>query len=61
MPPLMDPRHDLRPPFAPERQQLIARLIQEHGRARVGELAKRFGVSAVTIRKDLQVLENRPR
>jgi len=61
MPPLMDPRHDLRTPFAPERQQLIARLIQEHGRARVGELAKRFGVSAVTIRKDLQILENEGR
>jgi DeoR/GlpR family transcriptional regulator of sugar metabolism len=53
----MDPRPDTRAPFAPERQQLIARLVQEHGRARVGDLARRFGVSTVTIRKDLQALE----
>jgi DeoR/GlpR family transcriptional regulator of sugar metabolism len=53
----MDPRSDTRAPFAPERQQLIARLVQEHGRARVGDLARRFGVSTVTIRKDLQALE----
>jgi DeoR/GlpR family transcriptional regulator of sugar metabolism len=57
----MDPRPEPRAPFAPERQQLIARLVQEHGRARVGDLAKRFGVSAVTIRKDLQVLEGEGR
>jgi DeoR/GlpR family transcriptional regulator of sugar metabolism len=53
----MDPRSDTRAPFASERQQLIARLVQEHGRARVGDLARRFGVSTVTIRKDLQALE----
>jgi DeoR/GlpR family transcriptional regulator of sugar metabolism len=53
----MDPRSETRAPFASERQQLIARLVQEHGRARVGDLARRFGVSAVTIRKDLQALE----
>ena len=57
----MDPRPETRAPFAPERQQLIARLVQEHGRARVADLARRFGVSAVTIRKDLQVLEDERR
>lgn len=49
-----DPRVEV---FARERQQLIARLVQEHGRARVADLAERFGVSAVTIRKDLAALE----
>jgi DeoR/GlpR family transcriptional regulator of sugar metabolism len=43
--------------FAPERQQQIARIVEENGRARVTDLAGRFGVSAVTIRKDLLVLE----
>lgn len=43
--------------FARERQQTIARLIEEHGRARVADLAAQFGVSAVTIRKDLLTLE----
>jgi DeoR/GlpR family transcriptional regulator of sugar metabolism len=43
--------------FARERQREIARLVAEHGRARVSELAGRFGVSAVTIRKDLVILE----
>lgn len=43
--------------FATERQDHIARIVEEHGRARVVELARRFGVSSVTIRKDLVVLE----
>ena len=43
--------------FAPERQDRIARLVEEHGRARVVDLASRFGVSSVTIRKDLVALE----
>ena len=43
--------------FAQERQEHIARLVEEHGRARVGDLAARFQVSTVTIRKDLFVLE----
>jgi DeoR/GlpR family transcriptional regulator of sugar metabolism len=43
--------------FAQERQRHIARLIDEHGRVRVGDLATRFGVSTVTIRKDLVELE----
>jgi DeoR/GlpR family transcriptional regulator of sugar metabolism len=43
--------------FALERRNRIARIVEEHGRARVAELASRFHVSAVTIRKDLVVLE----
>ena len=43
--------------FAPERQERIARLVEEYGRARVADLASRFGVSSVTIRKDLVALE----
>ncbi len=43
--------------FARERQEHIVRIVEEHGRARVSELAAQFGVSAVTIRKDLFVLE----
>ena len=47
--------------FARERQEHIARIVEEHGRTRVGDLAARFGVSAVTIRKDLVVLESEHR
>ncbi len=47
--------------FARERQREIARIVEEDGRARVTELAGRFGVSAVTIRKDLLVLESERR
>ncbi len=43
--------------FARERQAHIARIVEEHGRARVSDLATRFGVSSVTIRKDLLILE----
>lgn len=43
--------------FARERQDHIARLVEEHGRARVADLAERFSVSGVTIRKDLLALE----
>ena len=43
--------------FARERQEHIARIVEEHGRARVGDLAAQFRVSAVTIRKDLVALE----
>jgi len=43
--------------FSRERQQLIAEFVTEHGRARVSDLARRFGVSTVTIRKDLVALE----
>ena len=44
--------------FAHERRQQIARIVEENGRARVSDLAGRFRVSAVTIRKDLVVLES---
>jgi DeoR family transcriptional regulator of aga operon/DeoR family fructose operon transcriptional repressor len=47
--------------FARERQEHIVRFVEEHGRARVSELATRFGVSAVTIRKDLITLESEQR
>lgn len=43
--------------FARERQEQIARIVEERGRARVVDLASNFGVSAVTIRKDLLALE----
>ena len=43
--------------FARERQEHIVRIVDEHGRVRVGDLAARFKVSAVTIRKDLIGLE----
>jgi DeoR/GlpR family transcriptional regulator of sugar metabolism len=47
--------------FARERQEHIVRIVEEHGRVRVGELATRFQVSAVTIRKDLLGLESNHR
>ena len=47
--------------FAEERQQHIARIVEEHGRARVAELSRLFGVSGVTIRKDLDLLEQQGR
>jgi DeoR/GlpR family transcriptional regulator of sugar metabolism len=43
--------------FAEERQDIIARIVEEHGRAHVADLAARFAVSRVTIRKDLAALE----
>lgn len=50
---------DARGAFADERQLEIARLVEEQGRARVSELADDFGVSTVTIRKDLDALADR--
>jgi DeoR/GlpR family transcriptional regulator of sugar metabolism len=47
--------------FARERQEHIARIVEEHGRARVAHLVAQFRVSAVTIRKDLVVLESQGR
>ncbi len=47
--------------FAEERQHQIGRLVGELGRVRVGDLVQRFGVSGVTIRKDLDVLERQGR
>jgi len=47
--------------FAEERQDHIARIVEEHGRARVADLASTFRVSGVTIRKDLAALERQGR
>ena len=47
--------------FAPERQEQIAKLVVDAGRVRVTDLATQFGVSPVTIRKDLLVLEGEAR
>jgi DeoR/GlpR family transcriptional regulator of sugar metabolism len=47
--------------FARERQEHIARIVEEHGRARVSDLAAQFRVSGVTIRKDLVALESERR
>jgi DeoR/GlpR family transcriptional regulator of sugar metabolism len=47
--------------FARERQEQITRIVEEDGRARVTDLAGRFRVSAVTIRKDLLLLEGQRR
>jgi DeoR/GlpR family transcriptional regulator of sugar metabolism len=47
--------------FARERQDQIAAIVEEKGHGRVSELAVRFGVSAVTIRKDLLILEGERR
>ena len=52
---------DAQAAFADERQLEIARYVEERGRARVTELADRFGVSTVTVRKDLDVLADRGR
>jgi DeoR/GlpR family transcriptional regulator of sugar metabolism len=45
------------PAFADERQQRIAQLVAVRGRARIGELARTFGVTEPTIRKDLAALQ----
>lgn len=47
--------------FSRERQNEIARLVTEHGRVRVRDMATRFDVSTVTIRKDLAALEGEGR
>ena len=52
---------ETRAAFADERQAEIARLVEDRGRARVTELAESFGVSSVTIRKDLDVLAEQGR
>lgn len=47
--------------FALERQEQIALQLAESGRVHVSDLAARFGVSKVTIRKDLLALESQAR
>ncbi len=39
--------------FSEERQRKILELLQQQGRVRISELARRFGVSEVTLRTDL--------
>jgi DeoR family transcriptional regulator, aga operon transcriptional repressor len=42
-----------------ERQHEVIRLLEVAGRVAVPDLARRFGVSVVTVRKDLETLERR--
>jgi len=42
-----------------DRQHEVMRLLEEAGRVSVPDLAERFGVSLVTVRKDLERLERR--
>ena len=42
-----------------ERRRTIVDLVNHSGRARVGELAKTFGTSEITIRRDLDLLHER--
>ncbi len=42
-----------------DREQAILVELEEQGRVEVGDLSSRFGVSAVTIRKDLENLDRR--
>ncbi|ALJ20099.1 DeoR/GlpR family DNA-binding transcription regulator [Microbacterium sp. No. 7] len=45
--------------YAPERQQIVEQLIDAHGRVSVIDLARRFGVTTETVRRDLHQLEDR--
>ena len=47
------------PVFADERQARIAEVVMTRGRARIGELARQFGVTEPTIRKDISALQAR--
>lgn len=42
-----------------ERRQYILRLAQDNGRVLVEELSQMLGISSITIRKDLDQLQNR--
>ncbi|WAH36166.1 DeoR/GlpR family DNA-binding transcription regulator [Alicyclobacillus dauci] len=44
--------------LAPERRKKIVGYIQERGEVRIDELKSRFGVSEVTLRRDLDILES---
>lgn len=59
VPRLMTERMDDEHVFADERQAGIAEVVRTRGRARIGELAKQFGVTEPTIRKDLSALQER--
>ncbi|TMR10067.1 DeoR/GlpR transcriptional regulator [Nonomuraea turkmeniaca] len=45
--------------LAPQRQQAILELVRHHGGVRVIELVRAFGVSDITIRRDLEMLAER--
>jgi DeoR/GlpR family transcriptional regulator of sugar metabolism len=45
--------------LAQQRQQAILDLVQQHGGMRVAELVREFGVSDMTVRRDLEVLAER--
>ncbi|NUR83036.1 MAG: DeoR/GlpR transcriptional regulator [Nonomuraea sp.] len=45
--------------LAPQRQQAILDLVRQHGGVRVVELVRAFGVSDITIRRDLELLAER--
>ena len=45
--------------LAPQRQQSILALIREHGGVRVADLVRAFGVSDMTVRRDLEALADR--
>jgi DeoR family fructose operon transcriptional repressor len=47
------------PVFADERQARIAEVVRTRGRARIGDLAREFGVTEPTVRKDLSALQER--
>src|SRR5208337_758831 len=42
-----------------ERRRSIVEIVQRKGRAVVSELARQFGTSEITIRRDLDLLEDR--
>ena len=42
-----------------QRRLQISELVREHGSVQVTSLAKRFGVSMQTVRKDLRFLSDR--
>ncbi|MEO3789862.1 DeoR/GlpR family DNA-binding transcription regulator [Nonomuraea sp. B10E15] len=44
---------------APQRQQAILELVRQHGGVRVVELVRVFGVSDITVRRDLESLSER--
>ncbi|MCC6313873.1 MAG: DeoR/GlpR transcriptional regulator [Thermomicrobiales bacterium] len=46
-----------RPPTTLERRQQILELLDEHGRLSLVDLAGRFGISEMTVRRDLDALE----
>lgn len=43
--------------YAEERQQAMARLVSEHGRMSVNQLAREYDVTTETVRRDLSALE----